>query len=218
MIIVNFKIYQEAFGIKAIDLAKLCQQIGNEYNLPIYPAVSALDAVAIKKELKMKVLLQHVDAIDQGRFTGKISPLAAAAWQLDGSLINHSEDKQPAGSIRKLLRMMPDDFIKVVCVRSQKQAVMWAKKKIDFLAYEPSELIESKDKSVASEKPEAIKQMVKIGGKIPVLVGAGVKSRKDVEIALSLGAKGILVASGVVKSSDPAKQLRDLAEGFAIIR
>jgi len=43
-----------------------------------------------------------------------------------------------------------------------------------------------------------------------VLCGAGVKTGKDVKRALELGAVGVLLASGVVKSKDPKKALQDL--------
>ena len=45
---------------------------------------------------------------------------------------------------------------------------------------------------------------------IAVLCGAGVKTGEDVRTALDLGAKGVLVASGVVKASKPEEALRDL--------
>jgi triosephosphate isomerase len=45
---------------------------------------------------------------------------------------------------------------------------------------------------------------------VPVLCGAGVKTGKDVRRALELGAKGVLLASGVVKAKDPRKALQDL--------
>jgi triosephosphate isomerase (TIM) len=47
------------------------------------------------------------------------------------------------------------------------------------------------------------------------LVGAGVKNGKDVQIALKLGAKGVLLASGVTKAKDPMAVLLDLASHVA---
>jgi len=51
--------------------------------------------------------------------------------------------------------------------------------------------------------------------KIPVLCGAGIKTRKDVEKAKALGAKGILIASAITKSKNPGAVLKDLALGFS---
>ena len=47
---------------------------------------------------------------------------------------------------------------------------------------------------------------------IPVLCGAGVKTREDVFKAISLGARGILLASGVTKAKDPRAVLLDLVK------
>jgi triosephosphate isomerase len=47
-----------------------------------------------------------------------------------------------------------------------------------------------------------------------VLCGAGVKNQGDVSKALSLGSKGILLASGVVKSAEPREALMDLIKGL----
>ena len=45
---------------------------------------------------------------------------------------------------------------------------------------------------------------------VSVLCGAGVKTGKDVKVALELGADGVLLASGVVKNKDPKAALQDL--------
>ena len=43
-----------------------------------------------------------------------------------------------------------------------------------------------------------------------ILCGAGVKNGNDVAKAIELGASGVLLASGVTKSSNPSKSLHDL--------
>ena len=100
----------------------------------------------------------------------------------------------------------------VVCAKSDIEGAKLAACKPDYIAVEPPELIGGTI-SVSSTRPELIRSAVK---KIPcsVLVGAGIKSGGDVRAALALGAKGILVASGVVKAPDPEKALRELAEAF----
>ena len=47
-----------------------------------------------------------------------------------------------------------------------------------------------------------------------ILCGAGVKNQDDISKAMSLGSEGILLASGVVKSSEPRKVLLDLIKGL----
>jgi triosephosphate isomerase len=49
-----------------------------------------------------------------------------------------------------------------------------------------------------------------------VLCGAGITSGGDVTASLRLGAEGVLVASGVVKSESPRERLLELAEAMRL--
>lgn len=215
MIVVNFKIYEETFGDKAFELAKICQKVSKKTKIKIIPAVSALNAVRIKNELGMEVWLQNVDEVFEGAKSGAVSPLQAKSLGILGTLINHSENRKKPGTIKKMLKIWPADFEMMLCLNSLGQAESWAKKiKPDYIAYEPKNLIGSKDKSVATEKPEVIKKIVEKYPKIPIFVGAGIHSVKDVEVSLKLGAKGILISSYIVKSKNPEERLEELARCF----
>ncbi len=200
-----------------MELAKMCQEVSQKTKVEIIPVVSALDGWRIKSEVGGKVFLQNVDEYEEGAKTGQISSVAAKELGLDGSLLNHSECRKKPGTIRKMVKAWPEGLVSVVCLQSLGQAEKWGRKiKADFIAYEPKELIGSKDKSVASEKASVIKKMVKILEPTPVLVGAGIHQAKDVEVSLKMGARGILVASDVVKAEDPRKELLELAEVFRV--
>jgi triosephosphate isomerase len=215
MILVNFKIYKETWGDKSVELAKICKKVSNKTRVKIIPIVSALDAVKIMMETNSEVWLQDVDEIFEGAATGAISPIKAKSLGIGGTLLNHSERRKKPGTIKKMLSIWPKDFKVVVCLNSLGQAEGWARNiKTDYIAYEPKYLIGSKDKSVATEKPEVIKKMVKNFPKTPILVGAGIHSPKDVEISLKLGAAGILISSYIVKNDQPEKKLMELAKCF----
>ena len=87
----------------------------------------------------------------------------------------------------------------------------------DFIAVEPPELIGG-DISVTSANPRIVSDTVdtvkSVDPKVKVLCGAGVKTGEDVRKAIELGAEGVLLASGVVKSNDPKKTLMDLVSGL----
>ena len=215
MILVNFKLYKETFGDGAIKLAEICQKVAKKTGVKIIPVVTALDAVRIKEKLGMEVYLQAVDEVVDGAKTGFISPFQAGELKIEGTLLNHSEHRMKPGSIKKMLKNWPKDFKSVVCISTLGQADGWAKNiKPDIIAYEPKELIGSKDKSVATEKPEIIKKMVEKYPKVPILVGAGIHSKEDVVISLKLGAKGVLISSFIVKAKDPEKELMEIASAF----
>ena len=215
MIVVNFKIYEETFGNKALELAKICKKISAKTKIKIIPAVSPLDALRIKNELEMEVWLQNVDEVFEGAMSGSVSPIQAECLGISGSLINHSENKKKPGTIKKMLKIWPKNFKTMLCLSSLGQTESWAKNiKPDYIAYEPKNLIGSKDKSVATEKPEVIKKIVEKYPNIPVFVGAGIHSVKDVEVSLKLGAKGILISSYIVKNKNPEERLEELARCF----
>lgn len=215
MILINFKIYKETFGNRAIELAKICKKVAAETGVKIIPIVSALDADRIIKATEEEVWLQHIDDRTEGASSGWISGLQAKMIGVSGSLINHSEHRLKPGTIKKMLKSWPEDFKSAVCLQTWGQAERWAKKiQPTYVVYEPSELIGNRKISVSEVKPEMIKKIVEWYINVPVLVGAGIHSKSDVQKALKLGAKGVLVATDVVKASEPEKELRELAEGF----
>lgn len=217
MIIVNFKNYQESFGDKSLELAEICKRVGEKNKVKIIPAVSALGAAIIKEKLDMEVWLQSVDSVFEGRGSGFISPLQAVEFKIDGSMLNHSEHRIKPGTLKKMLKSWPKKFKSMVCISSLGQSQSWAKKlDCDFIAYEVKSLIGSKDKSIVSERKEAIKKIVEHYKKVPVLVGAGIRSAEDVKEALELGVKGILISSVIVKAKDPEKELNKLAAVFSV--
>ena len=215
MIAVNFKIYENTFGDGVLELAKVCKKVMGKTGIKIIPVVSALDARMVKEKLEIEVWIQNTDEFFEGAKSGSISPIQAKEAGIDGCLINHSECRKKPGTIKKMLKSWPKSFKTVVCLSSMGQAEGWAKNiKPDFIAYEPKNLIGSKEKSVASEKPEVIKKMVKNFPKVPILVGAGIHSAEDVKVSLNLGAKGILISSYIVKSKNPEDKLLELAKCF----
>ena len=217
MILINFKIYKETFGEGAIKLAKIIKEVGDKYKIRMIIAASALDAVRIKNETGAEVWLQNVDEYGEGKHTGWISAKQALALGIKGSLINHFEHQIAKGTVLKIIKNKPTGFEIAGCVKSVGQIKEWAARaKPDYIFYEPPELIASKETSVATTKPDSIKKAVEDSGEIPLIVGAGVKSREDVEISLKMGAKAVGLASAFVLGKDPKGVLEGIASGFSV--
>ncbi len=218
MILVNFKIYKETFGDGAIRLAKICKKVADVTRRRVVVAATGLDAVRIKEETGIEVWLQHVDEYVEGRKTGWVSAGQAVELGIKGSLVNHFERQIPQGTVRKIVKHKPEGFETCVCVKSLGQIERWAAKlKPDYILFEPPELIASKEASVATMASESIRKAVELSGTIPLIVGAGVKEKRDVEISLKMGAKAVGLASGFVLSPNPEKVLMDIAEGFVSV-
>ena len=206
MLFVNFKTYEEATGKKAVELAKICSKISKDIIL----VVQTVDIFNVCANTQLKVFAQHVDEVNYGSNTGSIIIDAVKQAGAKGTIINHSENRIPMDKIKSIVRKCNEkNFTVLVCAQDPDEVSQIAELNPDYIAYEPPELIGG-NISVSSAKPEVIKESVEKAGSIPLIVGAGIKNNKDVKISMSLGAKGILVASGIVKSNNQEKAIKDL--------
>lgn len=215
MILINFKIYKETFREGAVKLAEIIKEVSDKYKIRIIITASALEAVKIKEKTGAEVWLQNVDEYNEGKHTGWVSMEQAINSGIKGSLINHSEHQIPRGTAQKIIKNKPEGFELMCCAKSIGQIETWvAKAKPDWILYEPPELIASTDKSVATERPEMIKNAVEKAMNVPMMVGAGIKSKEDVMISLKMGAKAVGLSSAFVLGQNPKELLESLAEGF----
>lgn len=217
VLLINLKAYEEGTGGKAVDIAKAAGSLAKNSGVKIILAVQPADIRAISAKVRIPVFAQHVDPVKYGSSTGWILPESVKIAGAVGTLLNHSERRIDIETIRKsLARCREARLITVVCAETPEKAKEIARLKPDYIAIEPPELIGG-DVSVSEARPEVITESVKKVNSvadIPVLCGAGVKDGTDVKKAMALGAKGILVASGVVKAADPKKAIKDLLAGF----
>lgn len=213
MILVNFKIYKETFGNRAVELAKICKQVADEYKIRIVVTASALDAYRLK-ETGAEIWLQNIDEYNDGKHTGWVSAEQAMSVGINGGMVNHFEHQISKGTALKIIKNKPSNFEIMCCAKTVGQIERWISgAKPDHILYEPPELIGSSTDSVAS-KPDSIKRAVEMAGEVPLMVGAGVKSSADVKVSLKMGAKSVGLASGFVLSKDPKRVLEDIASGF----
>ncbi|RZD37059.1 MAG: triose-phosphate isomerase [Methanobacteriota archaeon] len=218
IIIVNLKAYEQGYGADGFDLCKIMEEISIEHNVNLAAAVSAIDLVDFSDNLKIPIFAQHVDGVNYGSHTGSILPEAVRYSGAVGTLVNHAECQMSWEEIEKTINRCKElGLLTVLCTADLESSEKGAHLNPDMIAVEPPELIGG-DISVSTAKPEIISDTVelvkKINSDISVLCGAGVKNQTDVSKAISLGSEGILLASGVVKSSEPRKVLLDLIQGL----
>ncbi|NQU79702.1 triose-phosphate isomerase [Candidatus Woesearchaeota archaeon] len=217
IIIVNFKTYQKASGEEAVKLARICEKVAKDTKADIMVAVQNVDLFHVSKEVSIPVLAEHADPVSYGAHTGKDLPESLVDNGATGVIVNHSEDKEELVDIETVIKRAKGIGLQtIVCAPSPESSEAIAAFSPDFIAVEPPELIGG-DISVSKAKPDLISNTIRLVNKvdkqIPVLCGAGVKDSEDVRIALELGCKGILVASGITKAKDPEKALRELVSG-----
>lgn len=214
MIITNFKTYESATGVRAVELARIHEMVAKETGADIQVAVQAVDLMKVSSEVGIPVLAQHIDPVGFGSATGHVNPDAVKKAGAIGTLLNHSERRLDRETLSKAIARAKEAGLRtIVCAETPEEGASFLEFDPDFIAIEPPELIGG-DISVSSAQPEIIENAAKLIGSDKLLVGAGIKTGEDVRTSIRLGAKGVLLASGVTKAEDPAAVLRDLAGGL----
>lgn len=218
MIFVNFKTYEEGTGQKAVDLAKILEEVARETQIKIIPVVQAGDVKEIGSATTLEIWVQKIDAVEFGAHTGAVLPESVSEDGAAGTFLNHSEAK--FGTFEELSKAFDrakDVGLKTLVFAETLEELRNAcSLGPTYVAYESPELIGSTTTSIVEEGSEVIKEAYQISKKagIPLIVGAGVHNRSEVKKSLELGAVGIAVATDIVKAADPKKELLDLGEGF----
>lgn len=218
MFIINFKNYEEVSGTKALKLSKIAEKISKKHRIKIAVAPPHHFLSTITK-CNIPVLAQHLDVENVGNTTGFMVPEIVKKSFVKGSLINHSEHRISSKQIRELvLRLKKLGMISVVCVKDVSEVRKYAKLNPDYIAIEPPELIGT-GKAVSKERPEVITRSVsavkQAKNSTKLLCGAGIVSGEDVSKAIQLGAKGILVASGIVKAKNWTRIIEEFARAIS---
>ncbi|MBU0727980.1 triose-phosphate isomerase [Patescibacteria group bacterium] len=214
MIITNFKLYESATGDKAVALAKIHEEVAKETGANIQVSVQAIDLARISQEVSIPVFAQHIDPVNFGSGTGHILPESVKNSGAAGTILNHSERRLKREVLEASIKRAKEiGLTTVVCAESPEEGASFLEFDPDFIAVEPPELIGG-DISVSTSQPEIIEHAAKLIGSEKLLVGAGVKNGVDVKTCIELGAKGVLLASGVTKAEDPKAVLLDLASGL----
>lgn len=212
VVLTNFKNYPQSTLLNAETLLSRFAGILKPPGMRLVYSVSPVDLGLSRMFRDLEIFSQHADHNDPGAATGKITMEGLANLGIKGSLLNHSENRIGSDLIEKaVVKSRKIGFEIVLCVESPEEAEKYAPLKPSFIAYEPPELIGG-DISVSTSRPEIISEVVSICDKhdVNVMVGAGVKNRGDLLKSLELGARGVLIASGIVKAKDPVASLNSL--------
>jgi len=217
IIALNLKVYNESLGAKGAELCRHASEVSLLTGVRIIVAPQAVD-LREACQICSDVFAQHVDAVEQGAFTGTTTVEAIKAAGCKGSLVNHSEHRIPEEQIAEIIaRLRVAGLESMLCTKDAEESARLAKYEPTFIAVEPPELIGS-GISVSTARPEVVSGTVEAVAKVnatPVLCGAGVSNAADVKKAVELGAKGVLLASAYVRAKDPKALLTKMAESIA---
>ena len=216
MIIVNFKTYLESSGKKAVELALKADKVSKETGVCIVVAPQLVDLAKVAEAVEIPVFAQHIDPIKPGSFTGHVLAESVKEAGAIGTLINHSERQLKLSDIEAIIALTREkNLISCVCANNPRVSAAVAALKPDIVSIEPPELIGT-GIAVSKAKPEIVTDTVNmvhhICPDITILCGAGISQIEDVSVALKLGSRGVLVASGIVKAKDPYNILHAFAD------
>lgn len=213
VLFVNFKTYEKGTGERAEELAGACEKLVGETKKNIVPVVQVGDLYRVSEKVDVPAYAQTIDLIDYGSHTGHVLPEDLVKNGAEGVVINHSEDKREIKVVEACIERAEDVGLNtLVCAETPEKVETISSFQPDVIAIEPPKLIGG-DISVSEARPSLIKKSVK-RTETPMICGAGIKTKKDVEKALELGARGIFVASGIVKAEDPKDKMRELTQPF----
>lgn len=216
IIAINYKAYPQAFGKRALEIAKYAERVAKETNVIVIVAPPFTELYRISQEVEIPVYAQHVDPYDPGAHTGYIPLEALKEIGVEGTIINHSEHQIKLTDIHKIISKAKKLGIKtLVCGDVPEVGAAAAILGPDMIAVEPPELIGT-GIPVSKAKPEVVTRSVelirKVNPNVKILTGAGITTGEDVAAAIKLGTIGVLVASAVMKAKDPYEVIKDMAE------
>ncbi len=215
IIAINFKAYENAFGKQAERLLKKIDDIAKQYNVETIVALPLTEIYKAKEFKWIKIFSQTSHAVGFGGYTGKIPTKALLHYGVKGVVVNHAEDQKSTKEIDFILKEAYDHNLEVLlCAPSPEFALgMSYYKEVSYLAYEPPELIGT-GKAVSQYRGEDIKRIassIKLHNSlVKFLVGAGINSRKDIDISLQLGADGVFISSMVMKSQNIERTFEEI--------
>ncbi|MBP7119559.1 triose-phosphate isomerase [Candidatus Woesebacteria bacterium] len=218
MIFVNFKTYKESTAKGAESLLSVIKNLRSKTSVPIIPVLSSLDS-GLVSAFNLPVWVQHIDPEVYGSHTGYTLAEHAKAVGFEGTFLNHSEHRfSTFENLTKAHELAKAASLKTLIFAgdiTQLELVLTLHP--DYVSYEPPELVGSTEASVSGTHPEVIKNaaMLCANQNVPLIIGAGIHSTEDVRVGVELGAKGVAVATFVVKSENPEESLNFLLNGFS---
>jgi triosephosphate isomerase len=210
IIALNFKAFKETIGKNALNVIRELEGVANERTIFI---INPCDISLISEEFKnrkFKIFSSLTFAIKSfGAFTGKIPLEFLKEENLDGILINHSENRIKRNEIKKFVEYSKElNLETIVCVKSLREAKIIDKFSPTYIAYEDPELIGT-GVPISKFRSENVKKFAESVKSIPIC-GAGISNKEDVIAAKELGVKGVLIASAFAKSQNKKEFLEEL--------
>jgi len=218
MFFINFKNYSQAFE----GFPRIYKEL--EEAAKRYPKVQTIFApppllfAKVAETVKIPLWAQHLDPMPLGPYNGFLPAKATQKVGASGTFLNHSEHPLKDQALAETVAIAREIGLSVLIFAATPEVISKVRKfDPDYIAYEPPELIGAgvtRGVSVATAKTEIIPEAVEAARPIPLLIGAGIFKREDIEIALRQGAVGGAASSAIVTAPQPAAVLDELLSAY----
>ncbi len=206
-IFINFKAYPSGLGLAQRELLDFLEQ--QPLTSPISPTslhliVPATEILEIHQNYSLPVWAQHCDPVKTTRATGWVSAEMLKEAGAVGTLLNHSEHRLPPNVLKTTVGLCARHALQtIICCQTVEEGKTYAALRPTYLAFEPPELIASKTASVISNPTShtSLTSLISLVSPLPLVVGAGIRTRKDIKEASKLGAAGVLLSSVIMEGN-----------------
>lgn len=215
---VNCKIYPGTGGDDGLEFARTVERVQADTDATFVFTPQLPDLRRTATETDLAVTTPVVDGVEAGRGIGKILPETIEAAGALGAVINHAEARDTLSDIeRKIRRCDEVGMDSIVCVDSIEMGRAVAAFDPDSLVFEkPADI--STDRAITQTHPDLVREFVRtiddINPRTAVLVGGGISTVEDVQLAFEQGADATGAASAISLADDPEARLRSIAEAF----
>lgn len=218
ILIINMKVYQEVLGRRALELARVAEEVAKELGVSIAVAPPTTELRLVAENVEIPVLAQGADAVEPGARTGHVPLEFIRETGAKGVILNHSERRLLLNDLAWLVsRAKALGLETVVCAPDPYSSAAAAALQPTAVAVEPPELIGT-GRAVSREKPDVIVKTVElvrsVNRDVAVITGAGIESGEDVRRAIELGTVGVLVASAIVRAKDWRGKIMEMAKAL----
>jgi len=134
-----------------------------------------------------------------------------------GVFLNHSEHLYPPNfvELKKAVKMAKDEGLETLVFSPDlERSKIIDQFNPDYIALEEPSLVSGDTAMVKIPRLRKLTKKFSSVIKSFPLIGAGIKTKKDVVESLKLGVKGVGLASGFVKNDNPKTALQSLASAF----
>jgi len=211
---INLKSY--IYGQEALELAKVCDELAETYDIDFFYDVQHVDLRLIADNTKnIIVTAQHLDGIMPGRGTGHMLPEAVKDAGARAVLLNHAEDPLEPEALEWAIRRANEmELYTLVCCDTVEDAKRIAALKPDIIICEPNGLIGTGQTSSDEYIRETNAVIRSISEHTLILQAASISTGEDVYRVMMKGADGSGATSGILNAIDRRGKIVEMLEAL----